>query len=182
MKRICLLIMAMVLSQGLCFASVEDTSSMPDTVTNKKEKKAKKVKPYKEPAPIGNVKFEETAMTDGDIKIIRIRYRAESDVGRYAHGYEYIVINNGSAPIIFKEVSSPDFMTQWQLYKKPMYGMVDGGVATSIEQAKFLRSMPKNQTIAPNGTLGMRVLADLKIKPEANFIFLINEKEHNIKF
>lgn len=154
-----------------------------------KKSKDKKYNPYSK--PLNNSKLEEVTIINENIKIIRTKYKAKSEVQDYADAYEYSITNNNNYPITLIEVGSNDFIHLQEIAKRvvdvnysdfiPIYGLVRA-IRTDVEKNKFTRIMPHNQQIEAGESLRILTLSHLQTVLKVNFIFNINNKEYKFIF
>lgn len=149
------------------------------------------------------IKLEKIASDSmqNDIVTIEKNKYAFYYIPKMGYAYEYNITNNTDSDIILKGVNALDFYnedisnksnkplknvmksvaTSGKIYI-PFYGMYYG-VKCDLEKNSFLRDFPQNQTIKSGAKI--RILASAtkeKDNPQAEFIFIIDNQEHNLSF
>ena len=148
---------------------------------------AKDYSPYKK--SLNNQLLQRITTNENNITIVRNKYIAKSEVQDFCNGYEYLITNKNANDIILKNVASADFVSMQEIAKKtasinysdfiPVFGFIRG-IRTDIEKNKFTRSMPRNYTIKSNETVRILALSYINNDPNADFYFLINNKEYKL--
>lgn len=170
------------------------TYASENNLNNKSNNKNSKIV-YKNYNPymgkIRNKVIEVQNIENNNILIERKKIKAKGKVKHYTYEYIYNITNNTGKDIIIKKVASPEFigLTQIAAYTLiprgmdfvPIYGIIYA-IQTDLEKNKFTRPHPIDETIKAGTTMRILAMAKLKDNPVADFIFIVDNKEVEIKF
>lgn len=146
-------------------------------------------------------KIDTQSIEQNQILIVKNQFEFNK-VKRLGNAYEYIILNNTGSDLKLKGVLAKDFFNRDingdrnDLYKYmmqvasadawrcllPIYGQIYG-FQMDAEKNPFIRSFPQDYSVRNGERIRILASAPLDInKPQADFIFLVNNQEQIIKF